>query len=176
MIPRRFGRIGPKWPKAYWDDWLREPKQRKDRHFIRPEYCVRIILALKGVSNAQYSEYLVSIYLNDQFQPFTSMDLSYLGKDKWEEMYLGQVRRAKEMSLSEASSGKFNSQEMNDAKEVRIRYSTFEGSAPDTYSRVANWVGAMDNIKAGVPRTAYKGIVTLWKEGVKVHLVPKTFH
>jgi alpha-1,3-mannosyl-glycoprotein beta-1,2-N-acetylglucosaminyltransferase len=24
-----------KWPKAYWDDWLREPAQRKGRHILR---------------------------------------------------------------------------------------------------------------------------------------------
>ena len=32
--------------------------------------------------------------------------------------------------------------------------------------------GIMDNIKANVPRTAYHGIVTLWKEGTKLHIVP----
>ena len=28
---------GPKWPGGYWDDWLREPPQRKGRVTIRPE-------------------------------------------------------------------------------------------------------------------------------------------
>lgn len=32
----------------------------------------------------------------------------------------------------------------------------------------------MDNIKANVPRTAYKGIVTTWKDGIKLHIVPKS--
>ena len=32
--------------------------------------------------------------------------------------------------------------------------------------------GIMDNIKANVPRTAYHGIVTVWKEGTKLHIVP----
>jgi alpha-1,3-mannosyl-glycoprotein beta-1,2-N-acetylglucosaminyltransferase len=26
-----------KWPDGYWDDWLRDPVQRKDRQIIRPE-------------------------------------------------------------------------------------------------------------------------------------------
>lgn len=30
----------------------------------------------------------------------------------------------------------------------------------------------MDNIKAKVPRTAYMGIVSVWKNDIKVHLVP----
>lgn len=32
--------------------------------------------------------------------------------------------------------------------------------------------GVMDNIKAGVPRTAYKGVVSLWREDRKVYIVP----
>ena len=26
-----------KWPAAFWDDWIREPAQRKDRACLRPE-------------------------------------------------------------------------------------------------------------------------------------------
>ncbi|CAN0431060.1 unnamed protein product, partial [Ectocarpus sp. 13 AM-2016] len=26
-------------PEAYWDDWLRDPRRRKGRQFIRPEVC-----------------------------------------------------------------------------------------------------------------------------------------
>ena len=26
---RLWDEWGPKWPKGYWDDWLREPAQRK---------------------------------------------------------------------------------------------------------------------------------------------------
>ncbi|WKY05523.1 hypothetical protein Q1695_006046 [Nippostrongylus brasiliensis] len=29
--------VGPKWPAGFWDDWLREPENRKDRQCIRPE-------------------------------------------------------------------------------------------------------------------------------------------
>jgi hypothetical protein len=29
--------LGPKWPDSFWDDWLREPPQRKGRHILRPE-------------------------------------------------------------------------------------------------------------------------------------------
>jgi len=38
---------------------------------------------------------------------------------------------------------------------------------------VTNRSGAMDNIKAGVPRTAYKGVVSVWKDGCRVHLAPR---
>lgn len=31
--------LSPKWPKAYWDDWLRLKENHKGRQFIRPEVC-----------------------------------------------------------------------------------------------------------------------------------------
>lgn len=34
---QRWEEIGPKWPNGFWDDWLREPPQRKGRNFLRPE-------------------------------------------------------------------------------------------------------------------------------------------
>jgi len=29
--------LSTKWPKSYWDDWMRQPTQRRDRACIRPE-------------------------------------------------------------------------------------------------------------------------------------------
>lgn len=39
MLNRRVWKqdLGPKWPDSFWDDWLREPPQRKGRHILRPE-------------------------------------------------------------------------------------------------------------------------------------------
>ncbi len=48
--------LKPKWPKGYWDDWLREPDQRKGRQIIRPEICRTFHIGTRGVSNSQYSE------------------------------------------------------------------------------------------------------------------------
>ena len=43
------------------------------------------------------------------------------------------------------------------------------------FEKLARWAGVMDNIKANVPRTAYKGVVSLWIGSSKLHLVPKGF-
>ena len=32
-----WNELGPQWPGAYWDDWLRHPDRRHDRACIRPE-------------------------------------------------------------------------------------------------------------------------------------------
>eukprot|EP00951_Prasinocladus_malaysianus_P022247 scaffold185897_cov40-Prasinocladus_malaysianus.AAC.1 len=31
--------LRPKWPRAYWDDWMRQSEHRKGRQSIRPEVC-----------------------------------------------------------------------------------------------------------------------------------------
>jgi alpha-1,3-mannosyl-glycoprotein beta-1,2-N-acetylglucosaminyltransferase len=175
MMPRRiWEELGPIWPKAYWDDWLREPKQRKNRQFIRPEVCRTFHIGQHGVSNSQYSNYLNSILLNTEAVSFTQMDLSYLQLDRWDKEYLEQVRRAKEVSLDDARSGRAVLEAKKNGWEIRLRYDRFEGPG-SSYSNVAAWSGAMDNVKAGVPRTAYKGIVSVWKGDVKVHLIPRDF-
>lgn len=37
MSKELWDELGPKWPKSFWDDWIRNPEQRKDRVCIRPE-------------------------------------------------------------------------------------------------------------------------------------------
>ena len=39
MLSARVWRtdLGEKWPDSFWDDWLREPPQRKGRQVLRPE-------------------------------------------------------------------------------------------------------------------------------------------
>lgn len=176
MMPRRiWEELGPRWPRAYWDDWLREPKQRQGRHIIRPEVCRTFHIGQHGVSNAQYSTYLNSIRLNENAVPFTTMDLSYLSGEKWRESYLSQVRKAQLISFEDARSGRgLLNVKRAGGGEVRVVYEGFEGSS-NSYSKLAAWSGAMDNVKAGVPRTAYEGIVTVWKNDIKVHLVPSSF-
>lgn len=39
-----------KWPRAFWDDWIRQPAQRKDRACIRPEIARTQTFGKVGVS------------------------------------------------------------------------------------------------------------------------------
>jgi alpha-1,3-mannosyl-glycoprotein beta-1,2-N-acetylglucosaminyltransferase len=65
----------------YWDDWVREPEQRKGRVCIRPEISRTYTFGEVGVSIGQFwREYLSSIKLNDQLVPWSSKDLDYLMK------------------------------------------------------------------------------------------------
>ncbi|CAM9831560.1 unnamed protein product, partial [Discosporangium mesarthrocarpum] len=165
MVQRRiWEELSPKWPRGYWDDWLREPEQRKGRQFIRPEISRTFHFGVKGTSHNQYSTYLVQTKLNDQQVNFRSMDLSFLEHEKYEEAFLNRVRSAELVSAAEAIN-------MGSAitHEVRVAY----GNTHD-FEKQAKKMGIMGNIKAGVPRTAYQGVVTFWLGGIRVYLVPKS--
>ncbi len=58
---RIWNELKPKWPRAYWDDWLREPAQRQGRHIIRPEVCRTLHFGARGVSNSQFSEVFLAL-------------------------------------------------------------------------------------------------------------------
>ena len=161
--------LSVKWPRAYWDDWLREPKNRKGRNFIRPEISRTFHIGKIGVSNAQFGNFLETVKLNEKHVFFTQLDLGYLSKQRWDNEYLGGVYGSALVatiqtfeSVRTAASG----------KAVTLFYDSLEGPGASFVS-LARWAGCMDNIKAGVPRTAYSGVVTIWKDGVAVHIAPR---
>eukprot|EP00268_Persea_americana_P053191 TRINITY_DN6001_c0_g1_i2.p1 TRINITY_DN6001_c0_g1~~TRINITY_DN6001_c0_g1_i2.p1 ORF type:complete len:321 (-),score=50.33 TRINITY_DN6001_c0_g1_i2:1166-2128(-) len=39
LLKSTWDELSPKWPKAYWDDWVRLKEVHRDRQFIRPEVC-----------------------------------------------------------------------------------------------------------------------------------------
>ncbi len=58
--------LKPKWPAGFWDDWLREPEQRRGRACIRPEMNRVFTFGAEGGASAGqfYHEYLATIQLN----------------------------------------------------------------------------------------------------------------
>ena len=51
--------------------------------------------------------------------------------------------------------------------EVRVMYHT-----KDVFKRTAKALGIMDDFKSGVPRMAYKGVVSTMYKGQRVHVTP----
>lgn len=45
-----WSELSVKWPKAFWDDWIRQPQQRKERSCIRPEVSRTRTFGKIGVS------------------------------------------------------------------------------------------------------------------------------
>lgn len=73
--------LSSKWPDGYWDDWLREPQQRKGRDCIRPEVSRTFTFGREGSSMGQfYDQYLANIKLNQINIDWSLKDLSFLDK------------------------------------------------------------------------------------------------
>ena len=65
MMPARtWAELRSKWPDSFWDDWLREPSQRRGRAFLRPGVARSGTFGARGVSTAQFvQQYLGSVAL-----------------------------------------------------------------------------------------------------------------
>ncbi|KAB2602540.1 alpha-1,3-mannosyl-glycoprotein 2-beta-N-acetylglucosaminyltransferase-like [Pyrus ussuriensis x Pyrus communis] len=142
--------LSPKWPKAYWDDWLRLQENHKGRQFIRPEVCRTYNFGEHGSSLGQFfKQYLEPIKLNDVPVDWKSMDLSYLMEDKYIKHFADIVKKAKPIRGSDLVL-----KARNIGGDVRIQYN----DQPD-FEYIAGQFGIFEEWKDGVPRTAYKGIV-----------------
>lgn len=155
--------ISLKWPRSYWDDWIRQPEQRKERACIRPEVSRTHTFGKIGVSNGMYyDKHLKFIHLNDKFVPFTKFNLTYLLKENYDVEYVKLVYSLPTVTYEEL---KLNTVNHNGA--VRIAYYT-----KDQFCRTAKYLGLMDDFKSGVPRTSYRGIVSFIYNSRRVFLAP----
>ncbi|EYU38038.1 hypothetical protein ABFS82_02G000600 [Erythranthe guttata] len=142
--------LSPKWPKAYWDDWLRLKENHRGRQFIRPEVCRTYNFGEHGSSMGQFfKQYLEPIKLNDVQVDWKSMDLSYLEQDKYVKHIAGLLRKATPVDGSNAIL-KTN----NIGGDIRILYRD-----QSDFESVARQFGIFEEWKDGIPRTAYKGVV-----------------
>ncbi|PFX20732.1 alpha-1,3-mannosyl-glycoprotein 2-beta-N-acetylglucosaminyltransferase-like [Stylophora pistillata] len=154
--------LQPKWPLGFWDDWMREASQRKDRSCIRPEIPRTRTFGPVGVSRGQFfDQHLKFIKLNDQRHPFSKTDLSYLLKDNYDQRFVVRVHSLPLVTANQLVEKKVF------AKDVQVHY-----SSQKNFEQVAKQLGAMTDYKAGIPRMAYKGIVSIVFSGINVHIVP----
>ncbi|XP_072382141.1 alpha-1,3-mannosyl-glycoprotein 2-beta-N-acetylglucosaminyltransferase isoform X1 [Diabrotica undecimpunctata] len=150
-----------KWPRAYWDDWIRDPLQRKGRSCIRPEISRTRTFGKIGVSNGMFFEkHLKYIKLNEEFVSFTKQNLTYLQKENYDIDFVKKVYQSPVIGFEDLNQVKFNTP-------VRLIYRTRE-----EYKTITKKLGLMDDFKSGIPRTSYKGIVTFHYNGIMVHFTP----
>ncbi|XP_039976793.1 alpha-1,3-mannosyl-glycoprotein 2-beta-N-acetylglucosaminyltransferase b [Xiphias gladius] len=164
LLKEMWDELEPKWPLAFWDDWMRQPEQRKDRSCIRPEISRTITFGRKGVSLGQFfDQYLRYIKLNTQFVPFTKQNLSYLLKEKYDEKFIKEVYSVPLVKIEELQQGG----NLRGPGPYRVQY-----SSRDSFKVFARNLGVMDDLKSGVPRTGYRGIVSFLYRGRRVFLAP----
>ncbi|XP_013136615.1 PREDICTED: alpha-1,3-mannosyl-glycoprotein 2-beta-N-acetylglucosaminyltransferase [Papilio polytes] len=156
-----WANLEPKWPEAFFDDWLRDPKNTDGRACIRPEISRTYSFGKVGVSKGLFFDmHLRYMHLNTDFVEFTKLNLTYLLKDVYDETLMSTVYGLAEMSADEvvSSAGR---------QPVRVPYSNAK-----TYQKAAKKLGLMDDFRSGIPRTAYMGIVTCFIRGRRVYLAP----
>ncbi|XP_018551026.1 alpha-1,3-mannosyl-glycoprotein 2-beta-N-acetylglucosaminyltransferase b [Lates calcarifer] len=164
LLKEMWDELEPKWPLAFWDDWMRQPEQRKDRSCIRPEISRTITFGRKGVSLGQFfDQYLRYIKLNTQFVPFTKQNLSYLLKENYDEKFIKEVYSAPLVKIEELQQGG----SLRGPGPYRVQY-----SSRDSFKVFARNLGVMDDLKSGVPRTGYRGVVSFLYRGRRVFLAP----
>lgn len=155
--------LRPKWPASFWDDWMRHPEQRKERACIRPEIPRVATFGKTGVSKGQFfEEHLQYIKLNDKFYPFSKANLTFLIKGQYDPKFIFTVYKSPLVSSEYFDSGR-----IMPAPAVRVQYETEE-----TFVSLAKQLGIMDDWKAGVPRMAYRGVVSFMFKNTRVYLAP----
>jgi alpha-1,3-mannosyl-glycoprotein beta-1,2-N-acetylglucosaminyltransferase len=138
-----------KWPEGYWDDWLRDPAQRKGRHVLRPEISRTFHFGVKGgASLNQFGGLLTQVLLNPNPVRWSQEDFSHLQADKFDREYWSILQSARRVESVEDASVRVKE------GDVRIEYTSF----PE-FQSLASKLQLMGDEKAGILRTAYKGVV-----------------
>jgi len=168
LLSRRlWSELDAKWPEqhGFWDDWLREKPQRKDRASIRPEVSRTKTFGEKGTSiGLFYKKYLNKIALVQEHVHWAAEDVSYLLKDKYEALFQQWIGSATIVTNLEAAKSKAAEGVGGD---VLIKYEN-----ENDLVRMCKRLGLMEDLKAGVPRTAYHGVVMIRVNSRRLFLAP----
>ena len=89
---------------------------------------------------------------------FTRKNLACLRKERYDPMMEETLNKIPVVRIEEVQSMFAHSRH----KVVRVLY----------HKKAAKALGIMDNFKAGVPRMAYRGVVSIMNRGLRVYLSP----
>lgn len=160
------------WPLAFWDDWLRESKQRKNRSCLRPEINRVYTFGSSGSSEGLfYNKYLRTIELNKDDIDW-STDYIYneiinnLSPIENYDKYLKSIiEQSQEITIDQVLN--LEKQPMKQPLDYIIKYHDLSD-----YTIKSKKLNLMDDHKDGLPRQSYRGIVVVrWKNN-RILFVP----
>lgn len=172
--------LGPIWPVGFWDDWMRQNVNRKNRACLRPEVTRTITWCDAdpgSVSGGQFCEHMNAMKLVEAPVNWRSRDLSYLMKREYDQDFVERLKGAitlaqpedvRKIPSSVHAGSPSNRRGLLEAVEVKMEYVTKED-----FVAKAEKFNLMTDFKEGVPRTAYKGVVTFRTDNKLIHLVTK---
>ncbi len=153
MMTRRLwnDELEAKWPRSYWDDWMREPAQRKKRHILRPEVSRTFHFGEKGgSSHNQFGSILSRVKRNEENIDWCKQDLSYLQEQLFDKNYGKLI--ASSMVVTSVKQAEVSLKKGN----TRLEYNSL-----NEFESLAIGLDIMQDEKASIPRTAYKGVVEI---------------
>eukprot|EP00300_Choanocystis_sp_HF-7_P004775 c13701_g1_i2.p1 GENE.c13701_g1_i2~~c13701_g1_i2.p1 ORF type:complete len:956 (+),score=198.91 c13701_g1_i2:100-2868(+) len=156
MTRKLWDELGPKWPHGFWDDWMREPEQRKGRVTLRPEVSRSRTFGVVGTSEGQFFDRLAEIVLCQEHVAWGKIDLSYLMKDVYDKWLTAELASAKVLPSTDQL---IRPKELAQGTYL-IKYPTLM-----KLSRICQMIGLMEDVKAGVPRGAYAGVISFRYRG-----------
>ncbi|ODM99389.1 Alpha-1,3-mannosyl-glycoprotein 2-beta-N-acetylglucosaminyltransferase, partial [Orchesella cincta] len=170
MTKRLWKELEHKWPYSFWDDWMRDKRQRRGRACIHPEISRTKTFGRMGASNGQfYDVYLKTIMLDQKYVAFKSLDLSYLLQRNYDKVFLDHVNLSIPIREFDDLSKEIK-RSKNPKESFRLPYTD-----ETEFNMLADSVGIMRDFKDGVPRNGYMGIVPVIYQRRRVYLVPSTF-
>lgn len=165
------------WTPGWWDDWLREPAQRKGRSCIYPEVSRVFTFGTEGTSTGWFFDpWLREMQLNEQNVDWDAIDIEYLHQRQYDDVLKDQVRSAIPAKNVDEARQAINrdlargAQNMTEAIERVVRYKDLSD-----LTMLMMTVGLLYEHKAGVPRTSYQGIVHFRHRGIRIWAVPEGF-
>ena len=155
-----WNELSVKWPKAFWDDWMRDDQQRRGRSTIYPEISRNINFGERGTSRGEeYSKYVSRVVGNDVYVNFVEMNSSGLLYHEYRSKLYNRVKA----TIPIVSFEDFVFEAM--ASDSRIEYSTEE--------ELADMLKYLDLPPPRVvPRNSFEGIVQLRNGRFMLYLVP----
>jgi alpha-1,3-mannosyl-glycoprotein beta-1,2-N-acetylglucosaminyltransferase len=140
-----------KWPAAYWDDWLREPAQTRGRDCVYPTVSRSKTIGEIGSSVGQfYDAYLSRIVLNSVKVDWANEPKEYLNRTVYRAALLAQVAAARTVERKDLEM----EMERNTPGAIRVYWRNAK-----QFQKIANTMGMMNDLKAGLPRSSFEGIV-----------------
>ena len=162
------------WTWGFWDDWLREPAQRKGRSCIFPEINRAYTFGSVGTSAGQFfDQYLKHIRLNTDNVDWQAVDVSYLQQPQYESWLMERLKAAVRAGGAEEAKAAIDGELDSGGKAaVEVSERRFGYRSLEQLTALITPIGLIPDHKAGVPRASYKGVLHFRHREVRIWIVP----
>ncbi|CAB3399781.1 unnamed protein product [Caenorhabditis bovis] len=158
--------LSPIFPSSYWDDWMRSPSVRKNRSCIRPELSRtshNMKLAGKGSSGGLFKDFLSKIEASKNFIEFMWIPTSVVEKSNYDKKLAEEIKNAKLVNMTE-----LHLLDISDSHNYKVAFDNVR-----KWNEIAKFFKIMTDIRGGMQRTAYYGVVTLMYQEARFYIVPE---